>query len=123
MDDDQSCIDFAIDSQGRAVADTALLEDRDPPPQPVHPAAMVNHAEDSVFDGVNQACSAADQYYSGVMDDSLLVTDDLPGLTYEDELQLLREFAARDPFDSPAEGSHEAEADAGDGVFPVDVEA
>ncbi|KAF0920023.1 hypothetical protein E2562_032506 [Oryza meyeriana var. granulata] len=58
------------------------------------------------------------QYSSGLMDDSSLLSDDLSKIISEGELQLLRDLAACDPFDSPAEGD-EAEADAGVGAVPA----
>uniref|UniRef100_A0A0E0L0R0 NAC domain-containing protein n=1 Tax=Oryza punctata TaxID=4537 RepID=A0A0E0L0R0_ORYPU len=121
----------AHDEHGRArcapqiaMAETALLEDSAPPPQPVHPpAAVVN----SVSDGTNQGFSGAvpppapvvhhtndsditDQYSS-------LVFSDQPGSIDEDELQsFVPEFVAHNLFVSLPEGSREAEADVGGGA-------
>uniref|UniRef100_A0A0E0LI76 NAC domain-containing protein n=1 Tax=Oryza punctata TaxID=4537 RepID=A0A0E0LI76_ORYPU len=120
----------AHDEHGRArcapqiaMAETALLEDSAPPPQPVPPPAVVVN---SVSDGADQGFSGAvppparvvhhtndsdvsDQYSS-------LVFSDQPGSIDEDELQsFVPEFAARNLFVSLPEGSREAEADVGGG--------
>uniref|UniRef100_A0A0E0HXW5 NAC domain-containing protein n=2 Tax=Oryza TaxID=4527 RepID=A0A0E0HXW5_ORYNI len=105
------------DNHQIAVAETAMLEDSAPPPQPVHPpAAMVNCVSDDTDQGFSGAVPPPAPVVHHTNDSdvtdrySSLVFSDQPGSIYEDELQsFVPEFPARNLFVSLPEGSHEAE--------------